>query len=175
MGWYNMPSSVQETAFERMIKEGKAYQMTRVMTIPANSSMWIYIQMPENKDVVLESRNLAATVGPIVYQVYPSPTLIGTLGESLVIEKLNMKKNGPAQTQLNFITAADVDITGIERSDSHMVPATEQGGNRGNGSVTFQRFFKVYAKGTKVAVQIENRAAISSLVELNYLWAEDVE
>ena len=175
MGWFNMPATVQESAFERQIKEGKAYQLTEEFSIPAGATIWLYIQLPADKDVVLESRSLQATSGPVRYKVYPNAILTGTLGVQYVPEKLNTKKNGPALTQMNRVTAADINITGISPSDKKLVVAGQDSGSRGTGSQVFQSYFKVYAAGTKIAVSIQNSSSITSFVELQYLWAEDVE
>jgi len=146
MGWFNMPATVQESAFERQIKEGKAFQISEEFAIPAGQTIWIYIQLPANKDVLLESRNIAATSGPVRYKVYPGAILTGTLGQELIPEKLNAKKNGPALTTINRVTAADVDITGITPSDKKLVVAGQDSGSRGNGNQAFQSFFKVYRR-----------------------------
>lgn len=175
MGWFTMPDTVQETAFERQIKEGKAYQISEEFAIAAGATQWVYIQLPADKDVILEARNIAATAGPVRYRVYPEPVFIGPLGDPIIPEKLNNKKGEPSFTQINKIAASAVDITGISPTDKNLNIAGQDSGSRGTGGTAFQSFFKVYNAGLKVAVSITNNAAITSFVELNYIWAEDVE
>lgn len=175
MGWYTMPDCVVETAFERMIKEGKTYQISEEIIVAGNTTVWLYLQLPEDKDVLLQARNISATAGPIRYKVYPGATLVGPLGIAVNPEKLNALKNGPSQTQIHRVPATSVDITGIPPFDAKLVVATETGGNRGNGAQSAQNFFKVYGAGTKIAISIANVASVTSYVELHYLWAEEVE
>ncbi len=175
MGWFTMPDTVQESAFERQIKEGKAYQISEEFTITAGATQWVYIQLPAEKDVILEARNIAATAGPIRYRVYPQPDLIGPLGDAIIPEKLNTKKNGASLTEIHKIAASSIDVSGITPTDKKLNIAGQDSGSRGNGGTAFQNFFKVYSAGLTVAVSITNNATISSIVELNYIWAEDVE
>jgi hypothetical protein len=180
MGWYTMPATVQETAFERQIKEGKAYQLSVEFTIEPETSQWVYITLPENKDVILQSRSISATGGPIKYKVFPGATLVGPLGDPLMPEKLNTAKNGPALTQFWTVDEANVDVTGIDPKDRQLVVATQSSPNRGVGALLFQNFFKVYkgGAGVNIAVSLENfatAASVDALVELTFIWAEDVE
>jgi hypothetical protein len=175
MGWKTMPDTVQETAFDRLIKEGKAYQFSREFEIPAESIVWVYIQISPNADVLLNSRNIAATAGPVRYKVYPQTPLVGPLGNSYVIERLNFKQPKESETQINDVLATSIDISGIAPTDEKLVVATQNAGNRGSGNSAFQNFFKVYPANVSIAVSLSNAATITSYVELQYIWAEDVE
>lgn len=178
MGWATMPDTVTETAFERQIKEGKAYQISEEFLVQVGTLQWLYIQMPENKDVVLEGRNISATAGPVKYKVYPGATLVGPLGTQIIPERLNNVKDGSAQTTIHRIPQSSIDVTGITPSDKQLVVAGQNAGNRGVGASLSQLFFKVYPRNTVVAVSLENAAVAGSLdaiVELKYIWAEDVE
>lgn len=175
MGWKTMPDTVTETAFDRLIKEGKAYQFSREFTIPSGATVWIYIQTPPGLDVLLNSRNISATAGPVRYKVYPGAALVGALGTPYVLEKLNFDSSKTAQTQINNVPASSIDITGIPPTDEKLVVATENAGNRGSGNSAFQNFFKVYPSDVAIAASLSNSASITAYVELQYIWAEDVE
>lgn len=177
MGWSNMPSSVQETAFERQIKEGKAFQISREVSIPASTTQWVYVTFPSTKDLILQSRNISATAGPVRYKVYPNPVLVNPVqpANEIFSEKLNNKSPIVAQATAHLVNAADVDVSGIPPSDTKLIVAGQESGSRGTGDDVFQSFFKIYPQGLTAAVSIENAASITANVELHYLWAEDVE
>lgn len=174
MGWLTMPTTVSESYLVRSIIEGKAYQTSYEVTIPANSTIWFYSKTNPNKEFILEDRNVAATVGPIRYAVYVNIVLTGNLGDEVPTENLNKVYNRPAETIFHRVEPTSLDLTNAIKTDTKLIVATESVGNTGTGYGVFQDLFKVYPKNTEVAISLENTADLPSIVELQYLWVEDV-
>lgn len=174
MGWRTMPSNVVETAFERQIKEGKGYQISDRFVIPANSSIWFFVQVPSNRDLVLQSRNIGCSSGYVLHSVYRNANLVGSLGDAIIPEALS-DYSRPPTVQVNWVDAASLDITGIPATDKYIVPSSVYLDGSGVDGAIFPNFFKIYKHATTFAVKLENISGVSAQGELFCLWAEDTE